>query len=111
MRETKTELLYRGPEQVAWLVLRTGSRAGSEWQLGADNHIGRDPTCDIVVADSTVSGKHARIKKEGRVYVIYDLGSTNGTYVNNVRVQREVLHHSDIIRVGATEFAFVYSEI
>ena len=111
MREVRTELLRREPKQVAWLVLRTGPRPGKEWQLGADNYIGRDPTCDIVVADSTVSSKHARIKKEGRVYVIYDLGSTNGTYVNNARVQREILHHNDIVRLGATEFTFIFSEV
>jgi len=107
MAVDKTVFLKEGYPQVAWLVLRSGRRAGKDWRLSGDTYIGRDVSNDIVVEDHTVSGRHARIKKEGNRFVLYDLGASNGTWLNGSRVQREILYHNDVIRLGRTEFVFV----
>jgi pSer/pThr/pTyr-binding forkhead associated (FHA) protein len=56
--------------------------------------------------DGTVSRNHARIAQELVGYVIYDTGSTNGTYVGGVKVQRHELHAGDLVQIGSTKFTF-----
>ena len=65
--------------------------------------IGRDPHCDVVLADPTVSARHAQIAPAPSGYRLADLGSTNGTFVNGRRVQQAILRPGDRIRIGATE--------
>jgi ABC-type multidrug transport system ATPase subunit/pSer/pThr/pTyr-binding forkhead associated (FHA) protein len=63
--------------------------------------IGRDPASDIVLDFPIVSRHHARLEKEGGVYKILDLGSTNGTVVNGQRIKlAKVLANGDIVRIG-----------
>lgn len=64
--------------------------------------IGRDPRCDVVLADPMVSARHAQIAPSPSGYWLTDLGSTNGTFVNGQRVQQVLLRPGDQIRVGAT---------
>ena len=72
--------------------------------------IGRDASSDVVVAQSEVSRKHAEIVPAERGYVIHD-HSTNGVYVNGVRVlQSQLLSRSDVVRVGSEEFRF-YADV
>jgi hypothetical protein len=63
--------------------------------------------CDIVVEDEKVSRKHASIviARQGQ-YLVQDLASKNGTFVNGVRLSRRNLAHNDVIRVGNTTFRF-----
>jgi pSer/pThr/pTyr-binding forkhead associated (FHA) protein len=68
--------------------------------------IGRAPTNDIPLSDSSVSGEHCRIRPEGGVFVVHDLKSTNGTYVNEKRIERHRLSEGDVIRVGETQLQF-----
>ena len=69
--------------------------------------IGRDPRSDIPLpGDTQVSKVHAEIRREGVYFVIYDLNSTNGTFVNGQRVSRQVLKEADEIRVGRTRLVF-----
>ena len=69
--------------------------------------IGRESTKDIALpVDNTVSRDHARIAQEAAAYVIYDTGSTNGTFVNGARIQRHELSNGDVIQVGSTKFKF-----
>ena len=61
---------------------------------------GRDPSCDVVIAEPTVSRRHAQASWDGHELVIEDLGSSGGTFVNDVKVQRAVLHPGDVVRLG-----------
>jgi hypothetical protein len=68
--------------------------------------IGRNPACEIVLPDPNVSRMHARIEKKGGEYHIVDLDSTNGTFVNEKRINQSKLQENDIIRVGTTKLIF-----
>jgi pSer/pThr/pTyr-binding forkhead associated (FHA) protein len=70
--------------------------------------VGREMGCDIVLgADPTVSRLHARIAREGVGFVLYDNGSSNGTFVNGQRVRAPVpLAPGDAVQFGATRFHF-----
>jgi pSer/pThr/pTyr-binding forkhead associated (FHA) protein len=68
--------------------------------------IGRSKDCDIQVADSNVSRRHAEVRQEGAAHWLVDLDSTNGTEVNGRRLKRAKLRPGDTITVGATELVF-----
>ncbi len=65
--------------------------------------IGRSRDCDIQLADTNVSRRHAELRQEGASYWIVDLGSTNGLEVNGKRVKRAKLSDGDKITVGSTD--------
>ena len=76
-----------------------------------DFTIGRNHGNSLQLDDSVVSGEHAVLKLEANAYMpemldicIRDLGSTNGTYVNNTSVKEEKLKHGDSIRIGSYEY-------
>ena len=69
--------------------------------------IGRHTQNDCIINDPTISRKHAQITLENNVYVISDLGSTGGTFVNNKQVEREVLNSGDIILLGRYPMMFM----
>src|SRR5262245_55225759 len=69
--------------------------------------VGRAVECAVRTEDAMVSRRHSVIKYEGGQYWIEDLGSSNGTEVNNVRVQRQALAHNDAVRCGSLWLRFV----
>lgn len=71
-----------------------------------DAVIGRHEECDIEVQDREISRKHLRIFCENRRWFVQDLGSTNGTYVNKLRVDRYMVNPGDKIKAGQTQFRF-----
>jgi pSer/pThr/pTyr-binding forkhead associated (FHA) protein len=84
------------------LTLSTGGQLGKRYAIGEKGLIiGRDPAqCDIVIMDPNVSRVHAWVTvKKGEV-VIIDRGSTNGTYVNQVKVEDANLKSGDSIQLG-----------
>jgi hypothetical protein len=85
------------------LILPTGDRFTLEELIIA---IGRHPDSNIVLADPNVSRHHAEIRPEGDGFVVVDLGSTNGTKVNGVRVERQVLRDGDELSFGNTRMRF-----
>jgi hypothetical protein len=92
-----------GGAGVGSLVLPTGERV----PLG--EHvltIGRLPESNIVLADPNVSRSHAEIRPRGLGYVLVDLGSTNGSRVNGVRVGEHVLVDGDELAFGGTRMRF-----
>jgi pSer/pThr/pTyr-binding forkhead associated (FHA) protein len=68
--------------------------------------LGRSRECDIRLADTNVSRRHAEVRREDDAYWIVDLGSTNGTELNGRRVEREQLSDGDRITLGATDVRF-----
>jgi chromosome segregation ATPase len=71
--------------------------------------IGRSSQCDIQILTHFVSREHARIVVAGGRVIVEDLGSTNGVFVNSVRVERQELRHGDLVTVGETQFRFLES--
>jgi adenylate cyclase len=69
--------------------------------------IGRTPENDVEVKDSLISRRHTSVVKKGDRWFAYDLGSSNGTYVNRERVEMRPLDDGDVIRIGDTEITFV----
>lgn len=68
--------------------------------------IGRLPECAIVLNDPNVSRRHAEIRRRGADVFVVDLGSTNGTRVNGVRVKEQLLKDGDEIEVGTSNVLF-----
>ncbi len=68
--------------------------------------VGRHPDCNLVLADPNVSRNHAEIRPKGDRFAVIDLGSTNGTRVNGVRVDNQVLQDGDDISFGNTRIRF-----
>jgi len=68
--------------------------------------VGREAESDITIPLNSISRNHARIFPHNEEFIIEDLNSTNGTYVNGVRISRCVLRHNALIRVGDATILF-----
>jgi pSer/pThr/pTyr-binding forkhead associated (FHA) protein len=89
------------PVGSAVLIVRAGTQAGDRFALTGDQtRLGRHPDSEIMLDDITVSRRHASIERTAEGYVVTDAGSLNGTYVNQQRIERAVLHHGDELQVG-----------
>lgn len=94
---------------IAYLVVIYGTELGRRIALGAaDIECGRVMQTDIPLDDDAVSRKHARFAWTGSSYIVRDLGSTNGTFVNDVNVRERTLADGDQIKIGRTIFKFIY---
>ena len=84
------------------LVMRTGPTMGKIYGLGKDEiSIGRDPSNDIVINEAEVSRKHARLLIQDKGYMLEDLGSTNGTFINGLRLEAPLqLQPGDMVLLG-----------
>ena len=72
--------------------------------------IGRETAATLCVADASISRRHSQIEKENDQFVILDLDSLNGTFINDVPVKRRVLKHGDRVRIGDSQFLFLMSD-
>ncbi|MGE0171589.1 MAG: HD domain-containing phosphohydrolase [Oligoflexales bacterium] len=96
---------------MSFLLIERGNNVGQ--RIALDNFpatMGRDAQNSVVVDDEEVSRFHIRIKKRGNLYIIEDLESRNGTFVNGDRVVNSTLHSGDKILIGSTEYQFFASE-
>ncbi|MDH3500280.1 MAG: FHA domain-containing protein [Acidimicrobiia bacterium] len=83
------------------LIVQRGPQTGKTWVLPAGvTGIGRHPESDIFLDDVTVSRHHCRVTVAGDAVTLEDVGSTNGTYVNDSRVDRVDLSPGDRLLVG-----------
>ena len=89
-----------GMQLLGWIVPMQGPQKGELFTLSPATVIGKDPTCNIVLQDSFMSSKHAEIKAEAGIWVLKDMGSTNGTFVNDKRVDKQELVDNDMIMFG-----------
>jgi len=77
------------------------------WEIGDQPvAIGRDATADVTIPDDALSRRHFMIWREGESYLIKDLNSQNGTWVDGHRAQGTTLHQNDCILAGRTLFLF-----
>ena len=84
-----------------------GLRAGSAYSLSDGAVLGRGDQADIQLQDTFASSQHARLAPHGDVIVLEDLGSTNGTYLNEEPLRGpQPLHPGDRIRIGDSSFTF-----
>jgi pSer/pThr/pTyr-binding forkhead associated (FHA) protein len=95
------------PAGSALLVVRRGPNAGARFLLDASRTTaGRRPDSDIFLDDVTVSRKHAEfLRREGR-FVVRDVGSLNGTYVQRDRIEEAVLRAGDEVQIGKYRMVF-----
>lgn len=98
------------PAGVGLLVVRHGPNAGASYRLDAGEvTVGRHPDSDIFLDDITVSRRHVRIVRDGEGFVLHDVGSLNGTYVNRERVDEARLRHGDEVQIGRYRLSFVFA--
>lgn len=96
------------PRVAPHLMFITGPRAGERLPLKHGFLIGKAPNCDLVIEDGYTSTHHAQIGIDAYGNCrLYDAGSTNGTFVNGVRVTELPLEHGISIRIGSTELRFL----
>lgn len=87
----------------AYLIVLAGEGVGSMYRIEeAETIIGRTATANIRLNDDGISRKHARIVQKGNEIVVEDMGSANGTLVNEEKVQSQALKDGDKIRIGST---------
>jgi hypothetical protein len=87
------------------LVVEKGPRAGLTFMLGPGKiDVGRHPESDIFLDDVTVSRQHCRFDANEQELQVEDLGSTNGTYVNESRVDIANLNPGDEVMIGRFQF-------
>lgn len=93
---------------MAYLQAENGPESGHQWELSHDRYVlGRHPDCDIVIDVGAVSRHHCRLFAQGQDYFIEDLGSRNGTFLNERLVSRaQPLRDGDRIRVCDVVFSF-----
>jgi hypothetical protein len=84
---------------------QSGVAVGKTFPLGPSNILGRSlENCEIALNDSFLSSQHARLELQGDDWVLEDLRSTNGTFVNEMEVRDStIVEEGDIIRVGRVE--------
>jgi len=88
------------------LILQYEGRVLKEFPVGQILTIGRLPGNSIVIDNPAVSSKHARITRDGAGYVIEDAESTNGTFVNELRVTKQTLNYGDLVLIGKHHLVF-----
>jgi pSer/pThr/pTyr-binding forkhead associated (FHA) protein len=94
-------------EPVPYLLITTGPGRGQTFELRGEVHLGRSRTNAVALSDGKVSRNHARLEPVRGTYILIDLGSANGTFVNGVRVSQPVrLRDGDILQAGDTQLVF-----
>lgn len=99
------DLAHRSPQLV--VERAPGHEPGMIYDVDGDLVLGRGERAEIRLEDPFASGRHARVYEQAGAVVIEDLGSTNGTYLNEeVLESPRPLHPGDRVRIGESEFTF-----
>jgi hypothetical protein len=92
----------------AMVLIARGPQKGARFLITAEGvSIGRSTESSIFLDDVTVSRSHAQIKKEEKSFVLIDNSSLNGTYLNNISIEKNVLKSGDEIQIGKFHFVFI----
>jgi pSer/pThr/pTyr-binding forkhead associated (FHA) protein len=96
------------PSDLGVLVVKRGQNAGSRFTLTKPvTTAGRHPDSDIFLDDVTVSRRHAEIVAEPAGFLVRDVGSLNGTYLNRERIDEHALAHGDELQIGKFKLVFL----
>lgn len=96
---------------MAFIVFQRGDRAGLRIRLEQfPVSIGRDPGNQVIVPDQEASRHHITIRKRGRLFIVDDLQSRNGTYLNGEKILNSTLANGDKLLLGSTELMFLAPE-
>jgi DNA-binding NtrC family response regulator len=90
----------------AFLLVKDGPDKGARVKISVSLVIGSEAGCGLTLADPTVSRSHAEVSRTAEGYLLQDLGSTNGTFLNGVRVDRAYLREGAVLTMGQTELEF-----
>ncbi|MEY4020543.1 MAG: hypothetical protein RL484_695 [Actinomycetota bacterium] len=106
------EGVLAGDGNSAMVIIHRGAQKGSRFLISPEGvSIGRATESSIFLDDVTVSRKHASIVKVGKSFTFKDLGSLNGSYVNNESVTEKVLISGDEIQIGKFHLLFIGSTL
>jgi Nif-specific regulatory protein len=93
------------------LAAISGKLKGAIFALNEESLvIGRETAANLCIADASVSRRHSKIEKKESGFVLSDLESLNGTFVNDVPVKTRLLEHGDRVRIGDSQFLFLMHE-
>jgi pSer/pThr/pTyr-binding forkhead associated (FHA) protein len=96
------------PSGVGMLVVKRGPNAGSKFMLDSEvTRAGRHPESDIFLDDITVSRRHAEFQRADGGYLVRDVGSLNGTYLNRERIDETGLANGDEVQIGKFKLVFL----
>ncbi|HEC62345.1 MAG TPA: FHA domain-containing protein [bacterium] len=104
--------MVKNSKEVPLLVAQTGPLVGQRWALLNKTLLGREPNCDIVIADRQVSRHHARLSPTPEGVILEDLNSKNGTHCNGQPLVEPIsLNDGDIIQISlAQQFVYLSSD-
>ena len=104
--------MKKSQEEYPLLVAQEGPLKGQRWQVSQTIVLGRESSCDVVVADRQISRYHARLTPTPEGVILEDLGSKNGTHHNGVALAGPVvLQDGDLVSVAlAQQFLFLTSD-
>ena len=101
VQSTRPRKAKKAPKRA--VIVEGNSHRGVAFDLGNELIIGRGQKCQVVLDDSYVSQMHARVFSRGDSYMVEDLGSTNGTYLNRRKVTSPTeLRRGDQVKIGKT---------
>ncbi len=93
------------------IVVQRGPAIGQRFELAGQRlSVGRAAECDIMLDDVTVSRHHAEFVAEGDGWLLVDMGSLNGTYVNRSSVERHRLNSGDLIQIGKFRLQYLHAD-
>jgi pSer/pThr/pTyr-binding forkhead associated (FHA) protein len=102
------EAVLNGAPDKAMVVVHRGANKGSRYLISDERtSIGRSPESEIFLDDVTVSRSHAVIERNGSAFALNDLGSLNGTYINNQSLKTSPLTSGDEIQIGKFHLIFI----
>jgi FHA domain-containing protein len=90
-----------------WLIVTSGDKKGERFDIrGNEVNLGRGAECEVVLDNDTVSKSHAKIRNEDGKYILYDLASRNGTFLNDKKISKAQLRDGDEIALGELKMVF-----
>lgn len=90
-----------------YLLSRNPGTEGKRYPIESTSVIlGRSEGSDIIIVDTTVSRKHAQIEYKDGHYILTDLDSSNGTYVNGEKIEIKIIDFGDVVQFGEMKFVF-----